>query len=113
MHNDIMTTSFKERPPMLAPGSYAQWKSHFMRYVELKPSCELLQKCIEEEAVHMILNGIGYDIYSTVDAYPNKKELWLAIKRLQQGESINIHDAKTKLFWESGKFTSRDEESIE
>ncbi|GJX68800.1 hypothetical protein Tco_0304527 [Tanacetum coccineum] len=27
-------------------------------------------------------------------------------------ESINIQDVKTKLFWEFGKFTSRDRESI-
>ncbi|GKB33319.1 retrovirus-related pol polyprotein from transposon TNT 1-94 [Tanacetum coccineum] len=36
-----------------------------------------------------------------------------AIERLQQGESLNIQDAKTNLFWEFEKFTSHDEESIE
>ncbi|GJX02774.1 hypothetical protein Tco_0188690 [Tanacetum coccineum] len=61
----------------------------------------------------MILNGIGNDMYSTIDACPNSKEMLLAIECLQQGESINIHDVKTKLFWEFGKFTSRDEESID
>nr|GEY69201.1 Gag-Pol polyprotein [Tanacetum cinerariifolium] len=65
------------------------------------------------EAVHMILNGIGHDIYSTVDACPNAKKMWVAIERLQQREYINIQDVKTKLFWEFGKFTSRDGESIE
>ncbi|GJV40564.1 hypothetical protein Tco_1419004 [Tanacetum coccineum] len=39
--------------------------------------------------------------------------MWIAIERLQQRESINIQDVKTKLFWEFGKFTSKDEESIE
>ncbi|GJV33339.1 hypothetical protein Tco_1393739 [Tanacetum coccineum] len=67
----------------------------------------------EVEVVHMILNGIGNDIYSTMDACPNVKELWIAIQWLQQGESINIQDVKTKLFWEFGKFTSREGESIE
>ncbi|GJV55046.1 uncharacterized mitochondrial protein-like protein [Tanacetum coccineum] len=33
--------------------------------------------------------------------------------RLQQGESLNVQDVKTNLFWEFGKFTSRDGESME
>ncbi|GJZ32963.1 retrovirus-related pol polyprotein from transposon TNT 1-94 [Tanacetum coccineum] len=41
------------------------------------------------------------------------KEMWTAIKRLQQGESLNIQDVKTNLFWEFRKFTSRDGESME
>nr|GEX10741.1 UBN2 domain-containing protein [Tanacetum cinerariifolium] len=94
MHNDIMAASFKERLPMLAPEK---------------------QKLIDVEAkaAHMILNRIGNDIYSTVDACLNAKEMWIAIERLQQGKSINIQDVKTKLFWEFGKFTSRDGASIE
>ncbi|GKA97586.1 hypothetical protein Tco_0825480 [Tanacetum coccineum] len=135
MHNDIMVAGSKERPPMLASGSCAQWKSQFMIYVDTKPNRELLKQTIYEvteketyanakpenkklidakaEAVHMILNGIENDIYFTVDACPHTKEMWIAIERLQQGESINIQDVKTKLFWEFGKFTSRDGESIE
>nr|GEY23226.1 hypothetical protein [Tanacetum cinerariifolium] len=55
-------------------------------------TCPEKRKLIDAEAkaVHMILNGIGNDIYSTVDAYPNAKEMWITIERLQQGESINI-----------------------
>nr|GEW20559.1 hypothetical protein [Tanacetum cinerariifolium] len=133
MHNDMMAVGSKECPPMLAPGNYAQWSSRFMRYVDTKPNKYQLGQCIEKgpyiltqlvtaevpakgdnlgqlrvvreetyinttpenrklidakaEAIHMILNGIG--------------------------ESINKQDVKTKLFWEFGKFTSRDEESIE
>ncbi|GJW24931.1 hypothetical protein Tco_0038742, partial [Tanacetum coccineum] len=67
----------------------------------------------EAEAIHINLNGIGNDIYSMMDAYLNPKEIWLAIEPLQQGESINIQDVKTKLFWEFSKFTSRDLELIE
>ncbi|GJR34269.1 hypothetical protein Tco_1209953 [Tanacetum coccineum] len=36
-----------------------------------------------------------------------------AIKRLKQGESINVQDLKTNLYWEFGKFTSLDGESLE
>ncbi|GKC51057.1 hypothetical protein Tco_1073802 [Tanacetum coccineum] len=39
--------------------------------------------------------------------------MWEAIKRLQQGESLNIQDVKTNLFWEFGQFTSHDGETIE
>nr|GEY09677.1 hypothetical protein [Tanacetum cinerariifolium] len=106
MHNDILAADSKERPPMLASGSYAQWKSRFIRYVDTKPNRELLKKTIyegyteketyantnpenrklidaEEEVVHMILNGIRNDIHSTVDACLNSKEM--------DGESIKSY----------------------
>nr|GFB08732.1 hypothetical protein [Tanacetum cinerariifolium] len=66
----------------------------------------------EKEAIHLILTGIGDDIYSTVDACQTVHEMWEAIERLQQGESLNIQDVKTNLFWEFGKFTSHDGETI-
>ncbi|GKB22978.1 hypothetical protein Tco_0862379 [Tanacetum coccineum] len=47
------------------------------------------------------------------DACNTANEMWTAIERLQQGESLNIQDVKTNLFWEFGKFTSRDGESME
>nr|GFB35748.1 hypothetical protein [Tanacetum cinerariifolium] len=67
----------------------------------------------EAEAVQIILTGINNDIYSTVDACPNAYEMWKAIERLKQGESINVQDLETNLFWEFGKFTSLDGESLE
>ncbi|GKC55969.1 hypothetical protein Tco_1083567, partial [Tanacetum coccineum] len=100
MHNDIMEAGSKERPPMLAPGRYAQWQSRFLRYVDTNPNKKELRQCIfdgpynitpekrayfdaEAEAMHMILSGIEDDMYST-DACTNAKEMWIAIKRLQQ-----------------------------
>ncbi|GKF89895.1 hypothetical protein Tco_0263858, partial [Tanacetum coccineum] len=59
------------------------------------------------------ITGIGDDIYSTVDACKTTNEMWIAIERLQQGESLNVQDVKTNLFWEFWKFTSRDGESME
>nr|GEU43646.1 ribonuclease H-like domain-containing protein [Tanacetum cinerariifolium] len=45
--------------------------------------------CIcEKEAIHLILTGIGDDIYSTVDACQTTQEMWEAIERLQQGKEI-------------------------
>nr|GFA93150.1 hypothetical protein [Tanacetum cinerariifolium] len=40
----------------------------------------------EKEAIHLILTGIGDDIYSTVDAFQTTQEMWEAIERLQQGQ---------------------------
>ncbi|GJX84960.1 retrovirus-related pol polyprotein from transposon TNT 1-94 [Tanacetum coccineum] len=67
----------------------------------------------EKEAIHLILTGIGDEIYSTVDACKTAHEMWEVIERLQQGESLNIQDVKTNLFWEFGKFTSHDGETME
>nr|GEY69330.1 hypothetical protein [Tanacetum cinerariifolium] len=67
----------------------------------------------EKEAIHLILTGIGDDIYSTVNACQIAQEIWEAIERLQQGESLNIQDVKTNLFWEFRKFTSNDGETME
>nr|GEW06874.1 hypothetical protein [Tanacetum cinerariifolium] len=68
---------------------------------------------IEKKAIHLILTEIGDDIYSTVDACQTTQEMWEAIERLQQGESLNIQDVKTNLYWDFGKFTSRDGETME
>ncbi|GJX93925.1 retrovirus-related pol polyprotein from transposon TNT 1-94 [Tanacetum coccineum] len=61
----------------------------------------------------IILIGIDNDIYSTVDACPNACEMCKAIERLKQGESINVQDLETNLYWEFGKVASRDDESLE
>ncbi|GJW49673.1 retrovirus-related pol polyprotein from transposon TNT 1-94 [Tanacetum coccineum] len=120
---------------MLALCHYAQWNSRFMRYVDTKSNENELRHCIEQgpyiltkivheevlateelpvqPPIHMILNGISDDIYLIVDACSTAREMWDAIKRFQQGESINKQYVKTKLFWEFEKFTFRDGESIE
>nr|GEU36738.1 zinc finger, CCHC-type [Tanacetum cinerariifolium] len=45
----------------------------------------------EAEAVQIILTGIDNDIYSTVDACPNAYEMWKAIERLKQDNSLRIN----------------------
>ncbi|GJT89372.1 retrovirus-related pol polyprotein from transposon TNT 1-94 [Tanacetum coccineum] len=51
----------------------------------------------EKEAIHLLLTGIGDEIYSIVDACKTAHEMWIAIERLQEGESLNIQDVKTNL----------------
>nr|GEV20487.1 hypothetical protein [Tanacetum cinerariifolium] len=40
LHNAIMEAGGKDRPPMLAPGNYVQWKSKIKRYIDTKPNNE-------------------------------------------------------------------------
>ncbi|GKF79848.1 hypothetical protein Tco_0235416, partial [Tanacetum coccineum] len=49
----------------------------------------------EKEVIHLILTGIGDEIYSIVDACKTAHEIWEAIERLQQGESLNVQDVQT------------------
>ncbi|GJS80677.1 retrovirus-related pol polyprotein from transposon TNT 1-94 [Tanacetum coccineum] len=122
MHNNIMAAGSRDRPPMLATGRYAQWRSRFLRYIDTRPNGDALRKCIlkgpytptivttpavpatenspavpeqttvetvmnmtpenrahfesEKEAIHLILTGIGDEIYSTVDACQTAQEMW-------------------------------------
>nr|GEX92887.1 hypothetical protein [Tanacetum cinerariifolium] len=129
LHNAIMEAGSKDRPPMLAPGNYVQWKSRIKRYIDTKPNHELIHYCLtnapyklgwidkevpkSEGSPITRTERIDNDIYSTVDACPNACEMWKAIERLKQGESINVQDLETNLYWKFGKFTSQDGESLE
>ncbi|GJX84205.1 hypothetical protein Tco_0334979, partial [Tanacetum coccineum] len=42
----------------------------------------------EKEAIFLLLTGIGDEIYLTIDACNTANEMWIAIERLQQGESF-------------------------
>nr|GFA74182.1 hypothetical protein [Tanacetum cinerariifolium] len=106
MHNNIMVAGSKDHPPMLATGIYAQWRSRFLRYIDTRPNGDALRKCILEGPYTP-----STVIIPAVPAIENSPAE--AIKRLQQGESLNIHDVKTNLFWEFRKFTSHDGETIE
>nr|GEX84615.1 hypothetical protein [Tanacetum cinerariifolium] len=110
LHNAIMEVGSKDRPSMLAPGNYVQWKSRIKRYIDTKPNHELIHYCLTNPPYKL---GIDNDIYSTIDAFPNACEMWKAIERLKQGESINVQDLEINLYWEFGKFTSQDGESLE
>nr|GFB10096.1 Gag-Pol polyprotein [Tanacetum cinerariifolium] len=113
----------ESRPLMLNKENCVPWSSRLLRLVTRTESYMETYKTVsqdirdqlndEAEVVQIILTRIYNDIYSTVDAYPNASEMWKAIKRLKQGESINVQDLETKLYWEFGKFTSQDGESLE
>nr|GFA11357.1 hypothetical protein [Tanacetum cinerariifolium] len=43
----IMEAGSKDRPPMLTPGNYVQWKSRIKRYIDTKPNHDLIHYCLE------------------------------------------------------------------
>nr|GEZ53165.1 hypothetical protein [Tanacetum cinerariifolium] len=47
LYNAIMEAGSKDRPPMLAPGNYVQWKSRIKRYIDTKPNHELIHHCLK------------------------------------------------------------------
>nr|GEW78583.1 hypothetical protein [Tanacetum cinerariifolium] len=113
LHNAIMEAGGKDRPPMLAPGSPVTTTETYMETYKTVSQDIRNQLNVEAEAVQIILTGIDNDIYSTVYACSNACEMWKAIERLKQGESINVQDLESNLYWEFGKFTSHDGESLE
>ncbi|GKA96721.1 hypothetical protein Tco_0818816 [Tanacetum coccineum] len=98
LHNAIMEAGGKDHAPII----------HLTHSNGLR---RLLQ--LQKEVQKPLPNGIDNDIYSIVDACLNACEMWKAIERLKQGESINVQDLETTLYWVFGKFTSRDGESLE
>nr|GEZ39100.1 hypothetical protein [Tanacetum cinerariifolium] len=132
LHNAIMEAGSKDRPSMLAPGNYIHWKSRIKRYIDTKPNRELIHSCLTNPPYELgwkekpILDAEGnpttatekvFEMYQNVkqeirDQLNTKAEA-KAIERLKQGESINVKDLETNLFWEFGKFTSLDGESLE
>ncbi|GJZ22880.1 retrovirus-related pol polyprotein from transposon TNT 1-94 [Tanacetum coccineum] len=109
MHNNIMAAGSRDRPPMLATGRYAQWQSCFLRYIDTRPNGDALRKCILEGPYQPTTVTI-LPVPITVDspAVPERTAVEAILTMLQQGESLNIQDVKTNLFWEFGKFTSHD-----
>nr|GEV82534.1 hypothetical protein [Tanacetum cinerariifolium] len=104
--NNLLYTDFKKSQAELA-------RRNSMEYASKETYKNILQEIryqlnAEAEAVQIILTGIDNDIYLTVDACLNACEMWKAIERLKQGESINIQDLKTNLYWEFGIFTYQD-----
>ncbi|GKA59379.1 hypothetical protein Tco_0758692 [Tanacetum coccineum] len=105
MHNDIMAAGFRESKPAIATEKAGPEHTIIEIYKNTTPKKHVYFD-VEAEAIHMILSGFGDNIYSTFDACTTAKEMWIAIERLQQGESLNKQDVKNNLFWKFGKFTS-------
>ncbi|GJX87125.1 hypothetical protein Tco_0339139 [Tanacetum coccineum] len=128
MHNNIMAAGSRDRPPMLATGRYAQWRSRSLHStychntnvpatedspaVPEQTTVETVMNMtpknrahfeLEKEVIHLILTGIRDEIYSTVDAcqtaFSRNEE---ASSKATQAESLNISRSQKTIFLEFG-----------
>ncbi|GJS44923.1 integrase, catalytic region, zinc finger, CCHC-type containing protein [Tanacetum coccineum] len=94
LHNAIMESGGKDRPPMLAPESTLQFKWTEKTVPVAEGSSETTTEGYMEN-----YKNVSQDIRDQLNA------------EAEAGESIN--DLETNLYWEFEKFTSRDGESLE
>ncbi|GJY28932.1 retrovirus-related pol polyprotein from transposon TNT 1-94 [Tanacetum coccineum] len=106
LHNAIMEAGSKDRPPMLAPGNYLQWKSRIKRYIDTKPNSELIHYCLQnlpytyqwaEKTVPIAEAGSRFRSFSQgkitisthIDACPNASEM-------RNGEPLKVNEIRTE-----------------
>nr|GEV36811.1 retrovirus-related Pol polyprotein from transposon TNT 1-94 [Tanacetum cinerariifolium] len=117
LHIAIMEADGKDRPSMLAPGNYVQLKSRTKGYIDTKPNHELIHFCLKNPPYQYKFlttdaNATSVTPGNEANACPNAIKMWKVIKRLKQGESINVQDLETNMYWEFRKFTSQEGESL-
>nr|GEY56474.1 hypothetical protein [Tanacetum cinerariifolium] len=66
LHNAIMEAGSKDRPSMLTPGNYIQWKSKIKRYIDTKPNRELIHCCLKNPPYKL-----GWNDKSVLDSEGN------------------------------------------
>ncbi|GJR01885.1 hypothetical protein Tco_0524869 [Tanacetum coccineum] len=94
MHNNIMAAGSKDRPPMLGPGRYSQWRSRFLRYLDTKSNGEYLRKCIFD-GPYMPTNVL----IAAVEAAENI----LPVAAHEEAETIHNMTAENKLYFQAEK----------
>ncbi|GJU89290.1 hypothetical protein Tco_1301713 [Tanacetum coccineum] len=101
MHIDIMASGSRDRLPMLATGRYTQCSKKTNNNTEEVAHAYTItdtyknttpEKCayFDAKAEAKILAGIGDDIYSIFDACNTAKEMWIAIGRLQNANTLAL-----------------------
>ncbi|GKC60145.1 hypothetical protein Tco_1087743 [Tanacetum coccineum] len=71
------------------------------------------QYIAEVKVVNYLLQAIKNDIYNSVDACKNDKEMWERIKRLMFGFDITSHVRHSRFMDEFDKFVVKEGESLE
>nr|GEZ84137.1 hypothetical protein [Tanacetum cinerariifolium] len=75
-----------------------------------------VQTQISSAPHNAIMEAGGKDhppMLAPVDACQNAIEMWKAIERLKQSESINVQDLETNMYWEFRKLPYRKEKEID
>ncbi|GJU33279.1 putative ribonuclease H-like domain-containing protein [Tanacetum coccineum] len=129
-----------ERPPMLERGNYIPWESRFKRMWNsiqkgpnerpmipnpddttkqiLEPLSKMTttnksQYIADVKVMNYLLQAIPNDIYNSVDACKNAKEMWERIKRLMFGSDVTSHVRHLRPMDEFDKFAAKEGESLE
>nr|GEV91650.1 retrotransposon protein, putative, Ty3-gypsy subclass [Tanacetum cinerariifolium] len=126
----------KDRPPMLAPGNYIQWKSRIKHYIDTKPNRELIHFCLTNPLYELgwkdkfILDPEGNPTtvtHQVFETYQNVKQEIRdqlnaeaeAVQIILTGIDNDIYSTvdacpnACEMWKEFGKFTSLDGESLE
>ncbi|GJR88058.1 hypothetical protein Tco_0212069 [Tanacetum coccineum] len=114
-----------ERPPMLEKGNYVPWESRPMipnpdndQETILEPLSKMTegnkkQYVADVKVMNYLLQAIPNDIYNSVDACKNSKDMWEQIKRLMFGSDVTSHVRHSRLMNEFDKFAAKERESLE
>nr|GEV00107.1 hypothetical protein [Tanacetum cinerariifolium] len=82
MHNNIMAAGLRDLQAVAATDDSPAILEHTIVETPMNMSPESKAYFqAEKEAIHLILTGIGDEIYSTVDACQTAQEMWEAIER--------------------------------
>ncbi|GKE89735.1 hypothetical protein Tco_1567210 [Tanacetum coccineum] len=92
---------------MLEKGNYIPWESRFRRFLDNKLEDR------ERMVMNYLLQAIPNDIYNSVDACKNAKEMWERIKRLMFGSEVTCHVRHSRLMDEFDEFALKEGESLE
>ncbi|GKE09318.1 hypothetical protein Tco_1412869 [Tanacetum coccineum] len=71
------------------------------------------QYTADVKVMNYLLQAIPNDIYNSVDACKNAKEMWERIKRLMYGSDVTNHVRHSRLMDEFEKFAAKEGESLE
>ncbi|GJZ64048.1 hypothetical protein Tco_0620469 [Tanacetum coccineum] len=92
MHNNIMAAGSKDRPPMLGPGRYSQWRSRFLRYIDTKGNGEYLRKCIFEGPYK--LTNVVIEVVAGIVNYPE-------VPQHDKAETVRNMSPENKLYFQA------------
>nr|GEW91170.1 hypothetical protein [Tanacetum cinerariifolium] len=71
------------------------------------------QYIMDVRVMNYLLQAIPNDIYNSVDACENAKDMWERIKRLMYGSDVTSHVRHSRLMDEFDKFATKERESLE
>ncbi|GJU75871.1 integrase, catalytic region, zinc finger, CCHC-type containing protein [Tanacetum coccineum] len=101
--NVIMEADGKDRPPMLAPGNYVQWKYRIKRYIDTKPNHELIHYCLKHPPykfkwAERIIPAVEGSLETTTEGYmENYKNVSEDIRNLLNVEAKVVHIILTRI----------------